>query len=544
MIVTTMDVENPSFSEPYGGQTMPLLSNMLGYSVTPYPMDFGIAGDTFDLTINGISPSINTVTKAYNTVYIKSNSELQFSYVSDVSDLIADWTLEPGGEGSVTGWNNEIVDPGEFSHVSQTSAEIPTLGSFCVESTLSSTGCFIGAEWLLTLYLHDAEGHTRMTYVRLITNDTLADESDPTASIDLVEDSLTDEFVSEDGTKTVAGTEWDVYRVRQTPTGDITLSFSGAESSDADAPEGESGIQMYSWRVYFDYPVTSQPSLDGHVFDIPATAGGDAFSYTFRNITSDGTLENQIRLELIVYDKAGKSSPKARMYFVVVGEDFGDEPPVVTFSSPKPNDSQTEDRVTISGSVVSGAENSDVRIQVALADALILDLSPTPKATQKQIGKYNETGLLGDGSTFSITLDISDLYSESEGVLSTVYIRVIEGDGLRYTTTTSEDIYLLKRSNDPCVRDPSAAGCDSEGQGIGLVIPIVGGLLLILAIAGVTIAMRGRGKSAISDEIQSFQGVQDLDPVEAYVQQMVGQGYPEDYARQYAKDYYANLNKK
>ena len=54
-----------------------------------------------------------------------------------------------------------------------------------------------------------------------------------------------------------------------------------------------------------------------------------------------------------------------------------------------------------------------------LADPLILDLSPTPKATQKQIGKYNETGLLGDGSTFSITLDISDLYSESEGVLST-----------------------------------------------------------------------------------------------------------------------------
>ena len=48
MIVTTMDVENPSFSEPYGGQTMPLLSNMLGYSVTPYPFDFGIAGDTFD----------------------------------------------------------------------------------------------------------------------------------------------------------------------------------------------------------------------------------------------------------------------------------------------------------------------------------------------------------------------------------------------------------------------------------------------------------------------------------------------------------------
>ena len=73
------------------------------------------------------------------------------------------------------------------------------------------------------------------------------------------------------------------------------------------------------------------------------------------------------------------------MYFVVVGEDFGDEPPVVTFSSPKPNDSQTEDRVTISGTVVSGAENSDVRIQVALADPLILDLSPTPRLLRSKL---------------------------------------------------------------------------------------------------------------------------------------------------------------
>ena len=52
-------------------------------------------------------------------------------------------------------------------------------------------------------------------------------------------------------------------------------------------------------------------------------------------------------------------------------------------------------------------------------------------------------------------LDISDLYSESEGVLSTVHIRVIEGDGQRYTISTSEDIYLLKRSSDPCVRSLS-----------------------------------------------------------------------------------------
>ena len=115
---------------------------------------------------------------------------------------------------------------------------------------------------------------------------------------------------------------------------------------------------------------------------------------------------------------------------------------------------------------------------------------------------------------------------------------------MRYTTTSSEDIYLLKRSSDPCERDPSADGCDTEGQGLGLIIPIVGALLLVLAIAGVTLSMRGRGSSAVTDEIRSFQGVEDMDPVEAYVQQMVGQGYPEDYARQYAQDYYANLEKK
>ena len=50
MIVTTLDVENPSFSQPFSGTSMPLLSNMLGYQVTPYPSNFGIAGDGFDLT--------------------------------------------------------------------------------------------------------------------------------------------------------------------------------------------------------------------------------------------------------------------------------------------------------------------------------------------------------------------------------------------------------------------------------------------------------------------------------------------------------------
>ena len=49
------------------------------------------------------------------------------------------------------------------------------------------------------------------------------------------------------------------------------------------------------------------------------------WNYVFATLTSDGSLENQIRLELIVYDETGKQSEKAR-YFIVVGEDFGGDP--------------------------------------------------------------------------------------------------------------------------------------------------------------------------------------------------------------------------
>ena len=36
------------------------------------------------------------------------------------------------------------------------------------------------------------------------------------------------------------------------------------------------------------------------------------------------------------------------MYFIIVAEDFGDDPPVVEITSPRSTDSQSEDLVTIS----------------------------------------------------------------------------------------------------------------------------------------------------------------------------------------------------
>ena len=260
------------------------------------------------------------------------------------------------------------------------------------------------------------------------------------------------------------------------------------------------------------------------------------WNYVFRTLTSDGSLENQIRLELIVYDRAGKQSEKARIYFIVVGEDFGDDPPVVEITSPRSTDSQSEDLVTINGVVNSGAENG-VTIEVSL-EAEILDYTPSPKATQKQLGKYNSTAQLSDGDSFTLTLNIAELYSSTTGVQVTVYWRVVEGDGIRYTLDNQFTIDLLPRIDDPCVTNPSE--CESNsGDTTMIIFASVGGLILILAIAGVTIALRGRGKDDDTETVQQFGGVEQMDPVEAYVQQMVGQGYDEATARQYAEQYYA-----
>ena len=449
LIVTTIDVENPNVSEEFGGETRPILSNLLAYHHTPYPTQFGIAGEGFELTINGQTQSIDSITASYLTKYINSNSELDFSFVTTVEDVVADWTLESGNDDQVTGWDGELMEAGEVSHAQQLDSSIPIHGSFCVDDSSSSTGCRIGAEWLLTLYLHDDEGHTRITYINLVTDDILADEFRPTADLQLVQNSLTDEYVTLAGTKTVGGTDWPIYQVRLTESGDISLSFDSSASSDDDAPEGERGIEMFEYRVFFDFPVdTSSPTLESHTFQIPNAAGGDMWNYVFRNITSDGTLENQIRLELIVFDEAGKSSEKHRMYFIIVAEDFGDDPPVVEITSPRSTDSQSEDLVTINGVVTSGAENGVV-IEVAL-DQSVLDLTPSPKATQKALGKYNTTGpaLLGDGDIFTITLNIADLYLETTGKQVTVYWRVVEGDGSIYTLDNQFTIYLMPRFYD------------------------------------------------------------------------------------------------
>ena len=51
--------------------------------------------------------------------------------------------------------------------------------------------------------------------------------------------------------------------------------------------------------------------------------------------------------------------------------------------------------------------------------------------------------------------------------------------------------------------------------------------------------MRGRGgdNTVSGGEQQVFGGVETMDPKEAYVQQLIAQGYPEQTARAYAEQY-------
>ena len=137
-----------------------------------------------------------------------------------------------------------------------------------------------------------------------------------------------------------------------------------------------------------------------------------------------------------------------------------------------------------------------------------------------------------------MTLDISDLYSIS-GQQATLYFRITEGDGTRYTLSEEMVINLLPK--DICEIDPSDSSCSSsESGGISPVLLGVGGLIAVLAIVGVTLLLKRGGNDSDDDVVEQFGGVEQMDPVEAYVQQMVASGYDEQTARQYAEQYYAS----
>jgi hypothetical protein len=148
-------------------------------------------------------------------------------------------------------------------------------------------------------------------------------------------------------------------------------------------------------------------------------------------------------------------------------------------------------------------------------------------------------------------LDIADLY-DANGSTQTIWIKITEGDGSRWTIYKTIDVNLVPRESGSdgidCDANPDAEGCDSSASGDGskstssaLLYGGIAAFVLLLVIVVTLLLVRGRsGETSSADAAGAFAGdVAEMDPVEAYVQQLVAQGYPEETARAYAQQYYA-----
>ncbi len=546
MIVTTMDVENPSVSEQYGTTGKPLLSNLLAHQVTPYPLDFGPASDGFDLTINGDTMIWNSLQGRYDTLYMKSDAALEFSFTSDVSGLDADWEIRPIEGTTATNWDGYVLNDGDSDH----REEDTHTADFCVLDAQSSTGCKQEASWWVTLYLHDAEGHTRMANIMLETNDALADEFNPLPSFSILDRLEYRGQIESHGLKNSSdGNSWDINLIRLGPTGDLTVHFDASNSSDGDATDGTNGIKTYIWKVFLDNP-WDQPGTapqSGKTTEVQSSVS-HSFTHRFKNITVDpntGFEGSLIRIELTVIDQADKQSlqnDKFKMYFVVVGEGYGDAMPEYQFDLLN-GSSQTDDTLYVTGSIVSGSENSDVMVEVALAEGT-LDLLPSQKFPLKTSGAYDSLSGIADGGEFNLTLDIADLY-DANGSTQTIWIKITEGDGSRWTIYTQIDVNLVPQdsgtddgNSDGTGNGGTPSTGDGEGESNSMTIIAIGGgsLLLLIVIIATLLLVRGRSDTL---EVVVTNDVAQMDPVEAYVQQLVAQGYPEETARAYAQQYYA-----
>ena len=553
MIITTIDVEDSQVSDRYDdtSKQKPLLSNLLAHQVTQYPFGFGPAGNGFDMTINGDPMTWDPQAGQYSPLYMKSDAEMEFSFnnINNVEGLDADWEIRPVAGTTATDWDGGVLQDGESSHREDDTHS----ASFCVLDTSSPTLCKQEARWMVTLFLHTEEGHTRIAHIMLETNDAEADEYPPIPEFTIIDRLAYRDQIEHHGLKNTSdGNSWDIYLIRLGPTGDLTLHFDASNSSDGDATEDDptNGIKTYVWKVFLDNPYDqpgTAPPNGKETISQSSLDDGHKFTHRFQNVTVDpdtGFEGSLIRVELTVEDQAGTPSLQAdkfKMYFVVVGEGYGDEEPVVDFTNPAPGSSQTDDRLYVNGSLTSGSENGDVMIEVAL-DYDTLNLLPSQKFPKKTAGEYNSTVSLENGAEFSLSLDIADLY-DANGSTQIIHIKITEGDGSRWTIYKTIDINLVPKESDSDSTgenpEPETSG-DDGGLGAGLLYAGIAAFVLLLIVVVTLLVVRGRGGDSSAVDSGAFGGeVAEMDPVEAYVQQLVAQGYPEETARAYAQQYYA-----
>jgi len=291
-------------------------------------------------------------------------------------------------------------------------------------------------------------------------------------------------------------------------------------------------------------------------------------------VDSTGTTENQIRIELVVYDSAGKFSEKHRMYFVVVPDGFGDEAPDVQWDNANLNDTRfVDDTITISGKVLSGSETGEVYVEAAFYQAN-LSASAATKYQLSLDDLWAKSSNLSDGETFELTLDMSSFYTNTS-TRQSVYIKYYEGTYPNERWVTIKWIELDLPACQGLEADPQAIDAggefvldangdcqwsgawsydpttgewtdntqsndngDGASGGLDSMTLIIGGVILLLIVVGSLMFMRrNEDKDDAFGGMEGAFGADALDPTEQYVQQLIAQGYPEETARAFAAQY-------
>ena len=110
-----------------------------------------------------------------------------------------------------------------------------------------------------------------------------------------------------------------------------------------------------------------------------------------------------------------------------------------------------------------------------------------------------------------------------------------DGEGWDYDPDTGEWTEL---TDDVSTKDGSSGNTNLIMFGAGAAV------LIIVILLTVLVLRRGDdddGDSGFQSATQGYPGVATVDPMEAYVQQLIAQGYPEETARAYAQQYAAHF---
>ena len=578
LIATTIDVETKSTK---------LLSNMLQYQVTEYS-DFGTFGNDLGLKVNDNEPcgrlnvqvcqdqgydfSEISQDRDYEVFYIKSNAEIDLTYFSNLEGLNANWVVD-----GPTDWNNDVYpDDANKNPLLIKNSDSVTV-RFCQPTISITFECNQGATWNVSLYLYDDDGHGRKLFIQLVTDDVNADIDKPIAEFEIDwSDENSEKTNSAEvkphpqfPTKDFRGVPRDVYQIIlpddvgadfSSETG-VWVYFDASLSTDLDWVGQGTGIKNYEWRIVNDYPLKYSSFKDIRIYgeiESPDDPNNNRvspfFNYQFFNVTKDKdtTFEDSlIWFDLIVYDNAMNPSETTRIYFQVVSSDSVDEPPIWEFEDTiscgieKNNpctldDSENSDNfVEFTLKLTGGVESGGVYIESSTEDPK--PLPATEKAKMQTAGTYFADSIDEEGSEVQIKLNITDSYGDvgiSKSI--TIFIRIVEGDS--YDLSDNFTITLLNNlnaSNDGVDDGDGGSNSNADAQSGNTPDPLilVGGIgvFIVITLILTLLFVRGRGETEMED---GFGGnVGEMDAVEAYVQQLVAQGYPEETARTYAQAY-------